>query len=590
MEIRHLDAVTVHSAFITACDFIITHRENLNAINLFPVADGDTGDNMSATALSVIHHSSPKPTLKETFQSLANSALLGARGNSGMIFSQFFNGLTETPIQSEQINTSTFAELISKASKSVRSAILHPVEGTIITVIDAWSASMSRLAQELPCFKKLITQTLIEVDQALQSTSNTLPVLKEAHVVDAGALGFYHFISGFADYLMNPRVIEKNQIHLDCTEPHHDIPSNGAPPDQRYCTEIMLSGESIDRVQIAQQLEQYGDCVVSSGNDKLCRFHLHCNNPAEVFQSLLGAGTITQAKAQDMLRQFQMIHARKYPIALVTDSTADIPQAWLDEYQIHIIQLNMHLDNHHLLDRICVDQDSFYESLSTLKTYPTTSFPSPAILEEQISHLSSHYEQVLILPISQALSGTHDAIAKASESFANVHVMNTRLTSGGLGFLLTQAAEQISEGLSIDEIKEVISRKISKINTYVYVDQFDSLIRCGRINKIGGMLAQFAHLKPIISLNNLGKAVIFDKAFSETKGLSKIVGHVNHMRENQVLDSYCIVHAGVPEKAKEFAKMTTEAFGQPPAFIEHASTALGLHAGKGCVGLVTLMK
>lgn len=590
MEIRYLNARTIHSAFLTACDFIISNRENLNAINLFPVADGDTGDNMSATALSVIHHSSTKPTLKETLQSLANSALLGARGNSGMIFSQFFNGLTETPIESEELNTITFAQLISKASHSVRSAILHPVEGTIITVIDAWSASINRLAQDLPCFKTLIKQTLTEVNQALQSTTNTLPVLKEAHVVDAGALGFYHFISGFADYLANPREIDKNHHHLECTEPHHDLPSNGAPPDQRYCTEIMLSGDHIDRVTVAQHLERFGDCVVSSGNTKLARFHLHCNQPAEVFSSLLDVGTITQAKAQDMLRQFQMIHDRKYPIALVTDSTADIPQALLDEYQIHMIQLNMHLDNHHLLDRICVDQNSFYDNLTTLKTYPTTSFPSPAILEEQIAQIANHYEQVLVLPISQALSGTHDGIVKASQNFANVHVLNTRLTSGGLGFLLTYAAQMIAKGQNIDEIKSSIEAKINKISTYVFVDQFDSLIRCGRINKIGGRIAQFAHLRPIIMLNDQGKAVIHDKAFSEVKGLSKIVNHVNEQRKDQPLEAYCIVHAGAPEKAAEFAKMTTEAFGQPPSFIEPASTAIGLHAGKGCLGLVTVFK
>ncbi|TAL60544.1 MAG: DegV family protein [Legionella sp.] len=590
MEIRYLNAATIHSAFLTACDFIISNRENLNAINLFPVADGDTGDNMSATALSVIHHSSAKSTLKDTLQSLATSALLGARGNSGMIFSQFFNGLTETPLESEEINTTTFAQLISKASQSVRSAILHPVEGTIITVIDAWSASMNRLAQDFPCFKNLITQTLTEVNQALQNTTNSLPVLKEAHVVDAGALGFFHFISGFADYLANPREIDKNHHPLECTEPHHDLPSNGAPPDQRYCTEIMLSGDNIDRITIAQQLEQYGDCVVSSGNTKLARFHLHCNKPDVVFSSLLEAGTITQAKAQDMLRQFQMIHERKYPIALVTDSTADIPQALLDEYQIHIIQLNMHLDNHHLLDRICVDQNSFYDNLTTLKTYPTTSFPSPAILEEQIGHLANHYEHVLILPISQALSGTHDAIAKASQNFANVQVMNTRLTSGGLGFLLIHAAQMIAKGQGLEEVKSSLEAQIAKINTYVFVDKFDSLIRCGRISKIGGKIAQFAHLRPIIILNEQGKAVIYDKAFSEAKGLSKIVGHVNEQRKDEPLAAYCIVHAGAPEKAAEFAQMTTEAFGQPPTFIEHASTAIGLHAGKGCLGLVTMLK
>ncbi|MBL7481677.1 DegV family protein [Legionella bononiensis] len=590
MEIHHLDAKTIHSAFLNACDAIISNRENLNAINLFPVADGDTGDNMSATALSVITHSTTQTTLNETLKSLADSALIGARGNSGMIFSQFFNGLTEIELTSEQIDTITFSRLITQASQSVRSAILHPVEGTIITVIDAWSASISKVAQDFICFKKLIKHTLSEVNQALQSTANTLPVLKDAHVVDAGALGFYHFINGFSDYLINPRAITHNHHHEDCLKANHELPDKGCPPEQRYCTEITLSGESIDRTSIANQLEQFGDSVVSSGNASLCRFHVHCTQPAAVFESLFHAGTITHAKAQDMLRQFQMIHQRKYPIALVTDSSADIPQSVLDENQIHIIQLNMHLDGHNLLDRICVNQDTFYDHLSNLKTYPKTSFPSPALLEEQVVHLSNQYEQVLILPISQGLSGTHDAIIKVTEHLNNVHVVNSCQTSGGLGLLVHFAAQLIAAGLPLEEIKKELILKIPKIEMVVYVERFDSLIRSGRIGRISGRIAQLAQIKPIIRLDSSGKAALFDKAFSETKALTKLIRHVDSLREHQSLESYGLVHAGVSEKAKSFAQLTTEALGQPPAFIESVSTALGLHAGKGSVAVATMMK
>lgn len=590
MELHHLDAKTLHSAFLTACDSIVIHREKLNAINLFPVADGDTGDNMSATALSVIQLSSTQPTLSETFQSLANSALIGARGNSGMIFSQFFNGLTETQLASEQIDTITFAKLITQASKSVRSAILHPVEGTIITVIDAWSTSANKLASDYSCFKKLINRTLIEVDEALQSTSSILPVLQNAQVVDAGALGFYHFISGFADYLMNPRLIDKNHNHETCLEPHHELPANGMPPEQRYCTEITLAGTSIDRLSLASELERFGDSVVSSGNASLCRFHVHCTQPATVFESFFTQGTVTHSKTQDMLRQFQMIHQRKYPIALVTDSSADIPEAILEDNQIHIIQLNIHLDGHNLIDRICINQDTFYDHLTQLKTYPKTSFPSPAVIEEQIQHLSAHYDEVLILPLAQALSGAHDAISQTSAQFGNVHVLDSRLTSGALGLLVTHAAQLIAAGLPIEDIKTKLHAKIPKINLFVYVEQFDSLIRSGRVSKISARIAQIAHIKPIITLDELGKGVIFDKAFSETKALSKIINQVNRLCQHNELETYGIVHAGAPEKAQQFARFCSEALGQPPEFIEYVSTALGLHAGKGSVALVSMLK
>lgn len=589
MKRHQLDAQTIHAAFLTACDFIITNRENLNAINLFPVADGDTGDNMAATALSVIHLSAVKPSLQETLSSLANSALLGARGNSGMIFSQFFNGLSEAALDTDQLDTVSFANLIAQAGVSVRSAILHPVEGTIITVIDAWSASLLKYAPDFACFKELMNQTLADVNQALQNTTGMLEVLQEAQVVDAGALGFYHFINGFADYLNNPRVLNMDHHDHDCVTAHHEVFAEGSPPLQRYCTEVLLTGESIDRIQLATELEQFGDSIVSSGNASLCRFHVHCTDPATVFKAVASKGKITQSKAQDMLRQFQMIHQRKHPIAIVTDSSADLPLEFMEEHQIHVIQLNMFLDGHHLLDKICVNQNTFYDELSQLKTYPKTSFPSPAILQEHLQHLANHYDQVLVLPISQALSGTHDAIVKASAGMNNLHVINTKQTSGGLGLLVKHAAQLIATGASIEQIKEELLSKIPKIHFYVYVNQFDSLIRSGRMSKFSGMLAQFAHLKPIIILNEEGKAALHDKAFSEAKALSKILAYVNKMREAQTIEAYGILHAGVPDKAAELARMTTEAFGKAPDFIEHASTVIGLHAGKGALGLVTLM-
>jgi DegV family protein with EDD domain len=590
MEMKHLDVSTIHGAFLTACEAIIINRENLNAINLFPVADGDTGDNMSSTALAIITHSSSKSSLKETLQSLAHSALIGARGNSGMIFSQFFNGLTETELGTEKIDPPTFAQLIAKASASVRSSILNPVEGTIITVIDAWSASINKVVKEFNCFKKMLSATLSEVTLALQSTAITLPVLKDAQVVDSGALGFYHFINGFVEYLNNPREINKARLQVEQTETLHEPPTNGIQPTQRYCTEILLSGTDLNRADIAKNLEQFGDSVVSSGNSNLCRVHVHCKQPSLVFEELMKKGTITQAKAEDMLRQFQIIHQAKYPIALVTDSSADIPQSILDQYQIHIIQLNMHLDEHHLIDRICVNQEKFYNNLPKLKSYPKTSFPSPALIKSQINHLAKHYQEVLVLPIAQSLSGTHDAIVKASEGMNNVHVINSCLTSVGLGFLVSHAAQLIDSGLDINNIKQRLLRKIPKIKVYVYVDQFESLIRSGRISKLSGKIAQFANLKPLITLDELGKAVVFDKAFSELKAWDKIIQHVKTFSPNSVIDNYALVHAGVPDKIQQFAELTSESFNKEPMFIEHVSTALGLHAGKGGMALAVMMQ
>ena len=172
MALLYLNADLFHGAVIQACHWVIQQREALNAINIFPVADGDTGDNMAATASAIINHAPSQPTLPAVCKVIADASILGARGNSGMIFSQFFNGLIEESELPAELNTQQFAGLITKAAKSVRAAILNPVEGTILTVMDAWAKSLSQHAQSITDFKVLMDEIKKDVQAALQSTSN----------------------------------------------------------------------------------------------------------------------------------------------------------------------------------------------------------------------------------------------------------------------------------------------------------------------------------------------------------------------------------------------------------------------------------
>lgn len=590
MALQHLNAGLFHSAVKHACFTLIQQRESLNAINLFPVADGDTGDNMAATAKAIMTRATEQSTLDATCKSIADAGIMGARGNSGMIFSQFFNGLMDNSELPSEIDTRQFANMIANASASVRAAIANPMEGTILTVMDVWAKALQQQAQMTDCFNALMDLTVNGLETALQSTANTLEVLRKADVVDAGALGFTIFVKGFSEYLANPEeIVDKIEL-LDC-EPHHDEqPVCGCPPLTRYCTEALLVGDTIDKAAITHAIQDKGDSIVLTANSRMCRLHLHCNEPWHVFSSLQSMGKIQYPKVDDMLRQYEIIHQRKYPIALVTDTAANIPSDVADHYQIHFISINVHIDGHDLLDRYCLDTNDFYGRLENAPVYPTTSFPSLTLIEDKIRHLSQHYEQVLVLSVAKVLSGTHDAIAKVAKNFNNVHVIDTHQVSGSQGLLLNHAAELIADGYPIETIKQIITDKIPKTRLFVMVDQFDSLVRSGRVSKFKGKLAQFSGVKPIVTLDEDGRGMICDKAFSETKALGKLVSMVTSLSEGKGLENYCIVHAGVPEKAWEFAIMTKEAFGYEPAFIEPATTSIGLHAGKGCVALAAMTK
>lgn len=595
MALLYINADLFHGAVIRACEWVIQQREALNAINIFPVADGDTGDNMAATATAIISHAEKQPTLAASCKVIADASILGARGNSGMIFSQFFNGLIEGSHLPTELNTKQFAKLVTKASQSVRSAIINPVEGTILTVMDAWAESLSTHAETISDFKQLMQEIKQDVQDALASTTNFLAVLKEAHVVDAGAKGFCLFIQGFASFLMNSEHLimqpAPQSTILEFGHSHDDVSCIDTPPNFRYCTEAIVMGNDIDREQVKEAIMGEGDSIVVTGNERLCRLHLHTDKPWQVFTALRSIGKIRYPKVDDMLRQYQMLHQPKYRIALVTDSGVNIPQSLVDEYQIHFISLNVHWDGHDLLDKYSLQGDDFYQELAQYKGSVTTSFPSPSLMEEKITLLSRHYDAVLILTLAQVLSGTHDAIRQIAQKHSNVHVVNSRHVAGSQGLLLNYAAELIADGMPIEQIIEAVEQKIPKTKFYAVIDQIQGLVQSGRVPKIAGKIVQLAGIKPIISLDSDGRGILTDKALSEPKALAKLIDRVKKLTASEgEIENYCILHTGVPEKAREFAIMTTDAFGYEPAFIEAAATAIGVHAGCRALALATMFR
>lgn len=592
MSLVHLDSTMFHSAVVYACHQVVGQQETLNAINIFPVPDGDTGNNMAGTAIAIINNAEIRPTFQLTCKSIADASILGARGNSGMIFSQFFNGLLEFPQWSETLDTKQFATLISMAAASARDAVLNPVEGTILTVMDAWARSLKQHASKIQNFSALVPVTLDDVKTALASTSTLLEVLKQAHVVDAGAMGFSVFIEGFYDYILNPHPLAYETQNVRTAKVHHDeVRVGGAPPDKRYCTEAVIYGDAVDKEAIKKIVEVHGNSVVLTANRGMCRIHLHCDEPWHVFGALKSQGAIRYPKVDDMKAQYQMLHVRKTRIALMTDTGADIPQSIADDYHIHFIPANVHMDGHDLLDKYCIDAKHFYDEIDLCQEYPVTSFPSLKQIEDKIRQVARHHEEVLILSLSQALSGTHDAIVNIAKKYSNIHVINTRLISGAQGLLLNYAAELIADGFSLNAIKDALTQKIAKTRFLIMVKSMDSLMRSGRIGKVTGQIAKWMGFKPILTLDPIGKMVSTGQAMTERAALNRLIQDVKKLaKEAGGLENYCIIHANAPERARELAILTTEAFGHEPAYIESVATSVGLHAGKGSVALAAMFK
>ncbi len=200
-----IDGVTLKKMMLTAASNLEQTKEELNAINVFPIPDGDTGVNLFLTIRAVIEQFDDvdSSTIPEIAQLITKGSFLGAKGNSGVIISQFFQGFSAEIEEHEEVGIEDFAIALEAGCEWAYEAVLHPTEGTILTVIKDTAAIAKTIAEKGGDWTEMITETYATAVVSLENTPNLLPVLKEAGVVDAGAMGFVNVWLGWCFQLMD---------------------------------------------------------------------------------------------------------------------------------------------------------------------------------------------------------------------------------------------------------------------------------------------------------------------------------------------------------------------------------------------------
>jgi uncharacterized protein len=586
--IRHeLDSQALYGCFVSGGNEIMRRREAINKINVFPVADGDTGTNLAMTMGAVIERSSPQGSAGLTMRSMAQAALTGARGNSGIIFAQFFAGLSERIGETTTISSELFAEAAMNAERRAREAVLVPLEGTILTVIKDWVRELQE-HKHLREFGLIFQRTLKAAKRSLDNTPNLLPQLKKSNVVDAGAEGFFRFLSGATKFLVSDA--ESVPVAAGTTAELQASAHGGEYPLYRYCVEALIRGRNLDLGRLRSELPALGDCGIAAGGGELARVHVHTDDPARAIARLAPYGELAEQKVDDMLREYEAAHSRKYPIALVTDSVCDLPKELVDAYQIHVVPLNISIGGTQYLDGITIRNERIYEAMEARGAYPTTAQPSPAAFRLLYSFLSTYYDSIISIHVSGKLSGTYGLSRKEAERVAGkrITVIDSRGDSGSQALIVLRAAELIAEGRSHDEVVAAVEEAIPKARIFVGVPTLKYMVRGGRVSPLKGAAARLLGLKPIVSLDEEGGSVLIGKAFSTSSNLRKIVSLVEEFVGEDRPRSYGVVHAGDLEQAKSFAARLEAALGRKPLFIQEISPIIALNAGPGTMAAVVL--
>ena len=589
MDISKLDSEKLYYSFVSGAQEVIKNKNSLNEINVFPVADGDTGSNLSSTMHAIILEAKISGSVKETMNSIADAALTGARGNSGIIIAQYINGIFLSLMDEEMITIPSFAETVKKAVPYAYQAISDPVEGTIITVIREWADAVYSHRDLSATFSELFSKSLVTANKSLEATTSRLKVLQDSRVVDSGAKGFVYFLQGFATFLRTGKVdLEVSDEPVDLAFNEELIHSQGEI-HHRYCTEALLSGDAIDLEALKAELALYGDSLIVAGNDHKARIHIHANAPEQVFQVLRKKGVILQQKADDMVRQNESAFDRKYATALITDSIADIPQTMLDRYQVHMLPLNLNFDNTSYLDKVTMTPELFYPLLEEAIEYPKSSQPNPSVVEKYLETVLSHYDEVIILTVAKEQSGTNsvfqNAVSKKLHEGKKIAVIDSKRNSGAEGLLVMKAAEMIAAETPFDDVVSTIERLRDRTNIFVSVNNLKYMVRSGRLSKVSGMAAMSINLKPVVSIDAKGKGSIAEKAFSEKGNEKKLFRLLEKVNEQQKVSRYAIVHANNPEKAEAYRKRSVALFGKEPEYIMNISTIVGMSAGVGTVAI-----
>lgn len=591
-KITEIDGLQLYQSFLSGAHRIFENQKLINKINVFPVADADTGTNLASTMRSIIDISKPEYNLKLSAVSIADAALTGARGNSGIIFAQFLYGFSNELKAKEKITVGDFAESMKQAVKYAYEAIANPVEGTIISVIKDWAEHLDELKDNIDDFIRLLIDALITASESLKGTAKQMEAITKKNVVDAGAKGFVVFLEGMLEFFKTGKaisadVLEHDEVIEDEIVSHDEITF-------RYCTEALITGQHMDKEKIRSTINGYGDSMVVAGSDSKMRIHIHTDTPWSLFVELGELGTIASQKVDDMVMQNEIASKARNKIGLLTDSTCDLPNELLEKHQIQMIPLNLHFGNSTYLDRITMQPDQFYSLLDTSAEYPTTSQPTNKEFYNKYNYLSTHFDSLVGIHLSSKMSGTWqnslNAAKKVSESSGKkIDVINSNKLCNSLGLSVLRAARAIEDGMTHDEVVANVPKWSNNTRILVSARTMKYMVKSGRVSATKGLVGKLLNIKPVVIVNNDGKSESFGKPFTMNQSRKLVMADLEKFIKGKKVWGYAISHAQNQKAADFFAEQLEKLTGKKPEFVMNASPVLVTHVGNGVVAVSIML-
>ncbi len=584
---RLIRGPALRRALIGGARRVMAHRERLNRINVFPVADGDTGSNLAFTLDSVLSGalSHRIAGAGELMRHVGEAAVDGGRGNSGAILAQFLTGVAGAIGDHMAVAPAQLAQAVRAGSRAARDAVAEPREGTMLSVIAAFAEALD----ERPGIRDLhawFSAALERARRALAHTPRQLPVLLKAGVVDAGAQGFVDLLEGIAAVLAGQQDDTRPVTVLSQSPAwtaHEPMGLDQSDPDHRWCTECLVSGEHLNPAVLREALGALdASCVVVAGSSSRLRMHAHLARPQALFDLAARFGRLASCKADDMHAQARTV-ALGHTVAVVTDSAADLPGGLAERLNLHVVPLRLNFGDMDYLDKIGMTPAQFYRKLRQSEVLPRTSQPAPGDFRRPFEFLLAHHPAVVYVGVARAVSGTIQSAQTAAQRGdpERTFIVDSANAAGGQALLAMAAAEMAQRGESAETIMARLEWLRTRTPTWAMTRDLAMAVRGGRLPAWTGAVVQGLGLTPVARVKPGGKLGVVAGLLGTRRLPQRFAAYVARRVDRSRRWRVIVGHGDAAIDGEVLLACLCERLDCTDAWLVETGPAIGAHAGPG---------
>jgi DegV family protein with EDD domain len=360
--------------------------------------------------------------------------------------------------------------------------------------------------------------------------------------------------------------------------------------DFQYCTEVLVRGDALPPAyEVRAAMHAFGGSTVVALMGDILKIHVHTDTPEAVFSYAERWGRVDTTKAEDMRVQHRRLaHTKRRGVAIVTDSSADLPDSVLDRHGIALVPLQVMFGSTAFRDRVELKPEEFYRRLRETAELPTTSQPTPAAFIQAFRDARQEADEVVAVLLGSNLSGTFAAAQAAIRAggVQGIHLVDTRLASLGVGLLALRGAELAAMGWSGTQVAAELTRLRRQCGMLLTVDRYDNLLRSGRISRGKAWLAGMLDVKPILSFDSEGKVVPIERVRGRENLEARALALLDErLKPRPRTVRFGVAHADAPDAASRISAALIETYHPQDCFVTLATGVLGTHVGPGAWGI-----